>query len=68
MSALEEKFIERKEVLKGKILHTVIDTVELPNGKSATREMCLHVGGVCVVPLLSDGRVIVERQFRYPHG
>ena len=68
MSVLEEKFIDRKEIYNGKILHTVIDTVELPNGKSATREMCLHVGGVCVLPLLSDKRVIVERQFRYPHG
>lgn len=68
MSALEERFIERKEIFDGHVLHTVVDTVELPNGKIATREMCLHVGGVCVLPLLSDGRVIMERQFRYPHG
>ena len=68
MSNLEEKFIERKEIFKGHILNAVVDTVELPNGNRATREMCLHVGGVCVLPLLADGRVIVERQFRYPHG
>lgn len=42
------------------------DTVMLPNGKSATREMCLHVGASAVIPLLSDGRVVMERQFRYP--
>lgn len=33
---------------------------------TAPRELSRHVGAVCIVPLLDDGRVIVERQFRYP--
>ena len=45
----------------------VRDTVLLPNGCSATREMCLHVGAVCIIPLLDDGCVLMERQYRYPH-
>ena len=49
-------------------MHVVKDTVTLPNGEEAHREMCLHIGGVCVLPLLDDGRVIMERQYRYPHG
>ncbi|MBQ8689802.1 MAG: NUDIX hydrolase [Clostridia bacterium] len=68
MSKLEERFISREEIFDGKILKVVKDTVELPDGEEAFREMCLHVGGVCVLPLLSDGRVIMERQYRYPHG
>lgn len=68
MSKLEEKYISRENIFDGAILHVVKDTVELPDGQRATREMCLHVGGVCVLPLLSDGRVIMERQYRYPHG
>ncbi len=68
MSKLCEKFLKREEIFDGAVLHVVKDTVELPNGKAATREMCLHVGAVCVIPLLSDGRVIMERQYRYPHG
>jgi len=68
MSNLTEKFLERQEIYNGTVLHVVKDTVILPNGKKATREMCLHVGAVCVIPLLSDGRVIMERQYRYPHG
>lgn len=68
MSELIEKFLKRKEIYKGDVLHVVKDTVELPNGREATREMCLHVGAVCVIPLLSDGRVIMERQYRYPHN
>ena len=67
MNKFEEKYISREEIFEGKILHVVRDTVKLPNGEEATREMCLHVGGVCVLPLLSDGRVIMERQYRYPH-
>jgi ADP-ribose pyrophosphatase len=46
----------------------VKDTVELPNGMPATRELCLHIGAVCVIPVLPDGRVIMERQYRYAHG
>ena len=68
MSNLEEKFISREGVYGGSVLNVVKDTVLLPNGEEAVREFCLHVGGVCVLPLLSDGRVIMEKQFRYPHG
>ncbi len=68
MSDLEEKQISREELYDGNIIHLVRDTVTLPNGKTASREMCLHVGAVAVLPLLPDGRVIMERQFRYPHG
>ena len=68
MSNLEEKFVEREKIFDGRVLKLVKDTVTLPNGEMAEREMCLHVGGVCVLPLLPDGRVIMERQFRYPHG
>ena len=68
MQNLEEKFISREEIYKGKILHAVKDTVSLPNGKEATREFCMHIGAVCILPLLQDGTVIVERQYRYAHG
>ena len=65
---LEEKQIKREEIFKGKLLHVVCDTVTLPNGCEATREMCLHVGAVCIIPLLEDGSILMERQYRYPHG
>lgn len=68
MSNLVESFVSREEIFDGRILKVVKDTVTLPNGEMATREMCLHVGGVCVLPLLDDGRVIMEHQYRYPHG
>ena len=68
MSNLVEKQIKREKIFDGVVLRVVKDKVLLPNGAEATREMCLHVGAVAVLPLLRDGRVIMERQFRYPHG
>ena len=65
---LTEKLLTREEVFQGKILHVVNDTVKLPNGKTATREVVLHNGAVCILPLTGNGEVIVERQFRYAGG
>jgi len=65
---LEERQLEREEIYKGKVLHLVKDKVELPDGSTSYREICLHSGAVCVIPLLDDGRVIMERQFRYAHN
>ena len=55
-----------QEIFDGVILHVFKDTVELPNGRPATREVIRHVGAVGVVPVTDDGKVIVEQQFRYP--
>ncbi len=65
---LVEKKLSRTKIYDGKVLNVVCDEVELPNGERATREFCLHVGAVCIIPILPDGRVIMERQFRYAHG
>ena len=67
MTNLTEKQIAREEIYDGAVLHVVKDTIELPNGKQGIREFCLHVGAVCVLPLLPDNTVIMERQFRYAH-
>lgn len=55
-----------EEIFDGIILHVFKDTVQLPNGNPAAREVIRHVGAVGVVPLTDDSKVIVERQFRYP--
>ena len=55
-------------LFKGNFLHARRDTVRLPDGHTATREYVVHPGAVVVVPLLDDGRVVLERQFRYPIG
>ena len=55
-----------QEIFDGVILHVFKDTVKLPNGNPATREVIRHVGAVGVIPVTDEGKVIVERQFRYP--
>lgn len=55
-----------QEIFDGVILHVFKDTVRLPNGNSAIREVIRHVGAVGVIPVTEDGKVIIERQFRYP--
>ena len=55
-----------RNVYDGVLLHVFRDTVTLPNGAPAVRELIRHQGAVAVVPITDDGRVIVERQFRYP--
>lgn len=44
-----------------------LDEVELPNGKTAPREVCEHVGGVGILPIDRNGNIILVRQFRYPY-
>lgn len=65
---LVEKQKSREEIFRGNVLHVVKDTVLLPNGAEAEREMCLHRGAVAILPLLSTGEVLMERQYRYAHG
>ena len=65
---LKEVRRESREIFDGRIMHVFEDTVELPDGHLASREYMRHVGAVCVVPLLDDGSVLLERQYRYPVG
>jgi ADP-ribose pyrophosphatase len=65
---LIEHSLSQEELLRGKLLHVVRDTVRLPDGATATREYVRHPGAVLVVPLLDDGRLVLERQWRHPVG
>jgi len=63
---LTETCISSEPVFDGKLLHARRDLVRLPNGEEATREYIVHPGAVLVIPVLPDGRLVFERQFRYP--
>ena len=65
---LEEISVFSECLFDGKVLHLYRDRVRLPSGAESEREYCRHIGAVCVIPLLADGRVIMERQFRFAHG
>lgn len=63
---LIEQLVDRRELLQGQFLKVLRDTVRLPNQRLAGREYVVHPGAVMVVPLLDDGRIVMERQYRYP--
>lgn len=65
---LIEHPIKSELVHQGSFLQVKRDTVRLPHGGEATREYVVHPGAVVVIGLLEDGRVLLERQFRYPVG
>ncbi|MBC7602980.1 MAG: NUDIX hydrolase [Ramlibacter sp.] len=63
---LIERKVSSQEILKGHFLHAFRDTVKLPDESQTTREYVIHPGAVMIVPMLDDGRLVIERQFRYP--
>jgi ADP-ribose pyrophosphatase len=67
-AALTETRVSSKQVYKGPFMTVNLDVVRLPDGKEATREYVVHAGAVMIIPLLDDGRVLMERQYRYATG
>jgi ADP-ribose pyrophosphatase len=65
---LTEVTVSAEAVWRGRFLDVRSDTVALPNGAHTTREYIVHPGAVMMVPLLPDGRLLMERQYRYPMG
>ena len=63
---LTEHTTTSQELFQGHFLQARRDTVTLPDGGSATREYIVHPGAVMIIPLLDDGCVVLERQYRHP--
>lgn len=64
----EETVLGSESIFAGRIVHLRVDTVRLPNGNTSRREVVVHRGAVCIVPLKEDGTVLLVRQFRLPAG
>ncbi len=65
-----EKITATRLLYKGKFLDFIEDAVEIESQPTiqATRQYFTHPGGVCVVPILEDGSIILVEQFRTPLG
>ena len=61
---MTEKMLESREVYRGRILRVREDKVLLPNGKTGTREVVEHPGGVGILALDGD-EVLLVKQFRF---
>ena len=65
-SHLVESEISSETVFKGALLEVRKDRVLLPDGRESVREYIVHPGAVVVLAFLDNGRLLFERQFRYP--
>lgn len=63
-----ETVIDSVSLYTGTVVHLRVDTVRLPDGREAQREIVVHRGATCVVPVHSDGTVLLVRQFRLAAG
>lgn len=63
---LEEKTISSEKIYEGPIFTITHDTVTLENGNTAIRDVLLHHGGVCVIPVTDENEIYLVKQFRYP--
>ena len=63
---LTERTIDSREVFRGRIIRVRQDTVRLPDGREAQREVVEHPGGVAILAIDSEDRVLLVRQYRYP--
>lgn len=65
---LTEKTLSSEQVFNGGFIKVSRDAVSLPDGSSAVREYIRHPGAAAVLALTDDGRLVMERQYRYPAG
>ena len=63
---LTEHCISTETIASGGMLTVKRDQVRLPTGNLSQREYVLHPGAVVIVPMLANGNVVLEKQFRYP--
>ncbi len=63
---LDEKTLKSETIYEGPIFTITHDTVELENGNEAIRDVLIHHGGVCVIPVTENNEILMVKQFRYP--
>jgi ADP-ribose pyrophosphatase len=63
---LKETRVDSATVYDGDFLKVQKDKVMLPNGGHSEREYIRHPGAVVILPVLDDGSILIERQYRYP--
>jgi ADP-ribose pyrophosphatase len=63
---LVEHPISSETKFRGRLLHVKEDKVRLPDGSEARREYVSHPGAVAIIAVMDDGKIIMERQHRYP--
>lgn len=66
MEHLIEKTVSKDKIFSGKVIDLFVEEVELPTGKMSKREIVKHPGAVGIIPITSENKVVLVRQFRKP--
>ena len=66
MPELKESTVSSKKVYEGSFLDVRKDVVNLPDGNTSTREWINHPGAACIIPIMTDGKLALIKQYRYP--
>lgn len=61
-----EKTISSQSIYEGRIIQVRVEEVELPNGKTASREIVHHNGAVAVLAITDEDQIVLVRQYRKP--
>jgi len=63
------KVIKSNIVFEGKVFDVRVDDIQYNGSKNlATRQVAVHPGGAVIVPVLNNGKIILVKQYRYPHN
>ncbi len=65
---LRETLVSSEVIRRSRILEFRVDTIEAADGSRSTRDIAGHPGGVCVVAIDADDRVLLVRQWRHAIG
>ncbi|NOL48823.1 NUDIX hydrolase [Pelistega europaea] len=65
---LTETTLSSQAIFKGRIISVSLDQAQLPNGKTASREVVRHPGAVAILAVTDEQKVILVEQYRYPCG
>lgn len=58
------KRLDRTLIKKGKIIDLYQDTIEFQDGKQALWDFIMHKGAAAIVPMDSDGKILMVKQYR----
>lgn len=61
-----EKTIKTEKIFDGRIVKLRVDEVELPNGKTSTRELIKHPGAVALIAVTDEKKIVLVEQYRKP--
>jgi ADP-ribose pyrophosphatase len=62
------RVLSSRVLYTGRVFSVRQDVVTEPGGVDATRDVVVHNGSVVLLPILSDGRLVLVRQYRHTTG